>query len=163
GLIWKEQGNRFGSMEQFRKAVAVRPDLVEARVQLGTALLASGGAEEALPILEKAVKYDADNLPGHLNLGDAYRLMQRYGDAKREFEWVLAHNASLPQVHYDLGLLYLYAPSIPGMTAKQQIAEAIRELTKFREVRARDEKDDSEELLNSAKIKEGEINAASSP
>jgi hypothetical protein len=49
------------------------------------------------------------------------------------------------------------------MTAKQQVAEAIREITKFREVRARDEKDDSEELLNSAKIKEGEISAASAP
>jgi len=163
GLIYKEQGHRFGAMDQFRKAVAKRPDLVEARVQLGAALLASGGADEALPILEGAVRYDADNLAGHLNLGDAYRLVQRYGDAKREFEWVLAHDASLPQVHYDLGLLYLYAPSIPGMTAKQQIAEAIRELTKFRELRARDEKDDSEELLNSAKIKEGEINAASAP
>ncbi len=161
GLIWKEQGNRFGSMEQFKKAVAVRPDLVEARVQLGTALLAAGGAEEAMPILERAVRYDADSLAGHLNLGDAYRLMQRYGDAKREFEWVLAHDAGLPAVHYDLGLLYLYATSIPGMTAKQQVAEAIRELTKFRELRSRDEKDDSEELLNSAKIKEGEINAAS--
>ena len=52
GLIWKEQGNRFGAMDQFRKAVAKRPDLVEARVQLGAALLASGGADEALPILE---------------------------------------------------------------------------------------------------------------
>jgi predicted Zn-dependent protease len=163
GLIWKEQGNRFGAMDQFRKAVAKRPDLVEARVQLGSALLASGGAEEALPILEGAVRYDADNLGGHINLGDAYRLVQRYGDAKREFEWVLAHDAGLPQVHYDLGLLYLYAPSVPGMTAKQQIAEAIRELNKFREIRPRDEKDDSEELLNSAKIKEGELNAASAP
>ena len=163
GLIWKEQGNRFGAMDQFRKAVAKRPDLVEARIQLGAALLAAGSADEALPILEGAVRYDAENLGGHLDLGDAYRLVQRYGDAKREFEWVLAHDASLPQVHYDLGLLYLYAPSIPGMTGKQQIGEAIRELTKFREVRARDEKDDSEELLNSAKIKEGEITAASAP
>jgi tetratricopeptide (TPR) repeat protein len=163
GLIWKEQNNRFGAMDQFRQAVAKRPDLVEARVQLGSALLAAGSAQEALPILEGAVRYDSDNLGGHLNLGDTYRLLQRYGDAKREFEWVLAHDASLPAVHYDLGLLYLYATSIPGMTAKQQVAEAIRELTKFREVRARDEKDDSEELLNSAKIKEGEINAASAP
>ncbi len=164
GLIYKEQGNRFGAMDQFRKAVAKRPDLVEARIQLGSALLAAGGADEALPILEGAVRFDAENLAGHLNLGDAYRLLAgRAGDAKREFEWVLAHDASMPQVHYDLGLLYLYAPSIPGLDAKHQIAEAIRELTKFREVRARDEKDDSEELLNSAKIKEGEINAASAP
>jgi tetratricopeptide (TPR) repeat protein len=163
GLIWKEQNNRFGAMDEFRLAVAKRPDLVEARVQLGAALLAAGSAEDALPILEGAVHYDPDNLAGHLNLGDTYRLLQRYGDAKREFEWVLAHDAGLPAVHYDLGLLYLYATSIPGMTAKQQVGEAIRELTKFREIRARDEKDDSEELLNSAKLKESEINAASAP
>jgi tetratricopeptide (TPR) repeat protein len=163
GLIYKEQNNRFGAMDQFRKAVAKRPDLVEARIQLGSALLAAGVAEEALPILDGAVHYDADNLAGHLNLGDAYRLLEKYGEAKHEFEWVLAHDASMPQVHYDLGLLYLYAPGIPGMTAKQQIGEAIREITKFREVRARDEKDDSEELLNSAKIKEGELAAASAP
>jgi Tfp pilus assembly protein PilF len=163
GLIYKEQNNRFGAMDMFRRAVSKRPDLVEARVQLGAALLAAGSADEAMPMLEGAVRYDADNLAGHLNLGDAYRLVQKYGDAKREFEWVLAHDAGLPQVHYDLGLLYLYAPSVPGMTGKQQIAEAIKELNRFRELRSRDEKDDSEELLNSAKIKEGEINAASAP
>lgn len=163
GLIWREQNNRGGAMDQFGKAVAKRPDLVEARVQLGTALVQAGIAQEALPILEGAVRYDADNLPAHLNLGDAYRLLGKYGEAKRELEWVLAHDASLPQVHYDLGLLYLYAPGVPGMTSKQQAAEATRELTKFREVRPRDAKDDSEELLNAAKIKEGEIAAASAP
>jgi tetratricopeptide (TPR) repeat protein len=163
GLIWREQGNRVGALDQFQKAVARRPDLVEARVQLGAALVQAGIATEAQPILEGAVRYDADNLPAHLNLGDTYRLLGKYAEAKREFEWVLARDASLPQVHYDLGLLYLYAPSIPGMTAKQQITEAIRELTKYREVRPRDIKDDSEELLNAAKIKEGEINAANAP
>jgi tetratricopeptide (TPR) repeat protein len=160
GLIWREQGNRAGAMEQFRKAVARRPDLVEARVQYSTFLLEAGNAEEALPLLEGAVRFDAESLPAHLNLGDAYRLLSRYGDAKREFEWVLAHDASLPQVHYDLGLLYLFAPSIPGMTAKQQVAEAIRELKKYQEIRAKDARDDSDELLNRAKLKEGELTAA---
>jgi tetratricopeptide (TPR) repeat protein len=163
GLIWREQGNRVGALDQFTKAVAKRPDLVEARVQLGAALVQAGSAQEAAPILEGAVRYDGDNLPAHLNLGDAYRLLGKYTDAKREFEWVVARDSSLPQVHYDLGLLYLYAPSIPGMTAKQQITEAIKELNKYREVRPRDIKDDSEELLNAAKVREGEIAAASAP
>jgi tetratricopeptide (TPR) repeat protein len=161
GLIWREQGNRAGAMEQFRKAVTRRPDLVEARVQYATYLLEAGNAEEALPLLEGAVKFDAENLPAHLNLGDAFRLLGRYADAKREFEWVLAHDASLPQVHYDLGLLYLFAPNIPGMTAKQQVSEATRELKKFQELRAKDSRDDSDELLNRAKLKEGELTAAS--
>ena len=160
GLIWREQGNRAGAIEQFRMAVDRRPDLVEARVQLSTYLLEAGSAEEAAPLLEGAVKFDAESIPAHLNLGDAYRLLQRYADAKREFDWVVAHDASLPQVHYDLALLYLYAPSLPGMTPKTQVGEAIKELKKFQDVRSKSESDDSDELLNQAKLKEGEFTAA---
>lgn len=163
GLIWKEQGNRPGAMEQFKRAVELRPDLVEASVQLGTFLLEAGDADGATPILERAVKFDAENLVAHLSVGDAYRLAGKFGEAKREFEWVLARDANMPQVHYDLALLYLFAPSIPGMTAKQQISEAIRSLQKYQEVRPKDRKDDSDELLNRAKVKEGEINAANAP
>ncbi|WP_437574457.1 tetratricopeptide repeat protein [Sorangium sp. So ce887] len=160
GLIFREQGQRAAALEEFRKAVTRRPDLVEARVQLATYLLEAGNAQEALPLLEGAVRFDAEHVAAHLNLGDAYRLLERYGDAKREFDWVLARNPNLPQVHYDLGLLYLFAPSVPGMTPKQQVAEAIKSLTKFQELRNKGQRDDSEELLNRAKLKEGELNAA---
>jgi Tfp pilus assembly protein PilF len=163
GLIWREQGLRAQAMGEFRKALDRRPDLVEARVQLATFLLEAGTPEEALPVLEGAVRFDADNIAAHLALGDAYRLLQRYTDAKREFEWVLAREPGLPQVHYDLGLLYLFAPSIPNMTPKQQVAEAIAELKKFQEVRNKGEQDDSDELLSRAKLKEAEINAALQP
>lgn len=159
GLIYKEQGNRTGAMDEFRRAVAKRPDLVEGRVQLATFLLEAGGAEEAQPILEGAVRFDNESLPAHLNLGDCYRLLGKYPEAKKEFEWVLAHDSTLPQVHYDLGLLYLFAPSIPGLTAKQQVQEATRELKKYQEVRKKGEADDSDELLNRAKLKEGDIDA----
>ncbi|MCC6556865.1 MAG: tetratricopeptide repeat protein [Polyangiaceae bacterium] len=160
GLIYREQGQRGAAMDQFRRAVARRPDMVEARVQLATLLLEAGNPQEALILLEGAVRYDGENVPARLALGDAYRLLERYPDAKREFEWVVQREATSPQVHYDLGLLYLFAPSIPGMTPKQQVGEAIKELKKFQELRSKGEPDDSEELLNRAKLKEGEINAA---
>jgi tetratricopeptide (TPR) repeat protein len=163
GLIWREEGLRGPAMDQFQKAVARRPDLVEARVQLGNFLLEAGNAEEAQPMLEGAVRFDSENLAAHLDLGDCYRLLGRTGDAKREFEWVLSHDSSLPQVHYDLGLLYLFAPSVPGMTPKQQVAEATKELKKYQDVRSKDQRDDSDELLNRAKLKESEINAAAAP
>jgi len=160
GLIYREQGQRAAAMDQFRRAVGRRPDLVEARVQLATLLLEAGNPQEALMLLEGAVRFDSENVPVRLALGDAYRLLERYADAKREFEWVVAREASSPQVHYDLGLLYLFAPSIPGVTPKQQVTEAIKELKKFQELRSKGEPDDSEELLNRAKLKEGELNAA---
>lgn len=160
GLIFREQGKRQLAIEEFRKAVAGRPDFVEARVALSTYLLEAGSAEEALPHLEAAVRFDAENVPARLNLGDTYRLLGRYGEAKREFDWVVSRDPSMPQVHYDLALLYLYAPSIPGMTMKQQIAEATKELKKYQELRPKDAQDDSNELLNIAKVKEGELQAA---
>jgi Tfp pilus assembly protein PilF len=160
GLIYREQGQRAGAMDQFRRAVQRRPDMVEARVHLATLLLEAGNPQEALMLLEGAVRFDSDNVSARLCRGDAYRLLERYADAKRDFEWVLTREPGLPQVHYDLGLLYLFAPSIPGMTPKQQVAEAIKELKKFQELRSKGEPDDSEELLNRAKLKEGELNAA---
>lgn len=161
GLILREQGQRSGAMTQFRAAVAKRPDLVEARVQLGTMLMEAGNAEEALPLLEGAMRYDSDNVPARLALGDAYRLGTRYADAKREFEWVVGREPNLAEVHYNLGLLYLFAPSIPNMPPKDQIAAATKELKRFQELRSKGESDDSDELLNRAKLKEAELNAAS--
>lgn len=160
GLILREQGHRAVAMDQFRKVVQRRPDFVEARSQLATMLLEAGNAQEALMLLEGAIKYDQFSMPIHLGLGDTYRLLGRYADAKREFEWVLSREPSLPQIHYNLGLLYLFAPSIPGMTAKQQVTEAIRELKRFQEVRRKGDRDDSEELLQRAKLKEGELTSA---
>lgn len=163
GLIWKEQGNRGGAMDEFKKALALRPDLVEARVQYGTFLLEAGSADEALPILEGAKRFDSENVAARLDLGDAYRLLGKYDLAKQEFEWVASKDSSLPQVHYDLGLLYLFAPAVPGMTPKQQVGEATKELKKFQELRSKGETDDSDELLNRAKLKEGELTAAAAP
>ncbi|HVY46999.1 MAG TPA: tetratricopeptide repeat protein [Minicystis sp.] len=164
GLIYREQGQRAQAMAQFKEAVQKRPDLVEARVAYASYLLEAGNAQEALPILEGAVHFDNEDLAAHLDLGDAYRLVGRYPDAKREFEWVAQKDSTLPQVHYDLGLLYLFAPNIPGMTPMQQVTAAQQELTRYQQLRKKgDEKDDSDELLNRAKLKEGELKAAQAP
>ncbi len=159
GLIYKEQGNRGGAIEQFQRAVARRPDLVEARVQLATFLLEAGSADQALPVIEGAIRFDQQSLPAHLLLGDAYRLLGRFPEAKARFEWVVGRDASLPMVHYNLGLLYLFAPSIPGMTPMQQVDAATASLKKFQELRSKGESDDSDELLNRAKLKRGELEA----
>lgn len=160
GLIYKEQGNRPGAIDQFQKALARRPDLVEARVQLATFLLEAGDATQAQPLLEGALRFDADNVPAHLLLGDCYRLQGRYADAKQRFDYVVGKDASLPMVHYDLGLLYLFAPSFPGMTPMQQVDSATAELKKYQTLRDKGISDDSDELLQRAKLKRGELEAA---
>ena len=165
GLILKEEGRRAAAINEFKLAATLRPDLVAARVELASYYLEAGNAVEAQPLLEGALRYDANNVIAHLNLGDCYRLASRIPEAKAQFDWVLAHDTSLAQVHYDLGLLYLFAPTIPGMDAKRQTDEAIAEINKYQQMRgklAAGQSDDSEELLNRAKQKQADLQAQAS-
>ena len=161
GLILKEQGNRPAAIDEFQKALSLRPDLVEARVQLAAYMLESGNATDAAPLLEGAVRYDSKNVLAHLNLGDAYRLLGKTGDAKRELEWVQKADAQLAQVHYDLGLLYLFSDNVPGSTPGQATDTAISELEQYKKMRPRQagSNDDTDELITRAKAKKAMLEA----
>ncbi len=161
GLIFKEQGNRPAAIDEFQKALSLRPDLVEARVQLAAYMLESGNATDAAPLLEGAVRYDNGNVLAHLNLGDAYRLLGKTGDAKRELEWVQKADAQLAQVHYDLGLLYLFSDNVPGSTPAQATDTAIAELEQYKKMRPRQagSNDDTDELVTRAKAKKAMLEA----
>lgn len=156
GLIYKEQGQRGPAIEEFRKALAARPDLVEARVQLAAYLLEAGNAPEAAQLLESALRYDKNNVLAHLNLGDAYRLLGKTSEAKREFEWVTNRDPSLAQVHYNLGLLYLFNENVPGLNPRQATDRAIDEFEQYKKMRPRVQggaPDDTDELITRAKSK----------
>jgi tetratricopeptide (TPR) repeat protein len=161
GMIYKEQGLRGPSLTELKRAVELRPDLVEARVQLATYLLEAGNAPEAAALLEGAIRHRPDHLLAHLNLGDAYRLLGKPAEARRELEWVLRKDSSIYQVHYNLGLLYLFTDNIPGVTPEQAVDRAIEELEKYKRLRSRKEGvgDDTDELITRAKTKKGLLEA----
>jgi tetratricopeptide (TPR) repeat protein len=162
GLIYKEQGLRGPAIQELQKALELRPDLVEARVQLSSYYLESGNAADAQQMLEPALKYDADNVIAHLNLGDAYRLLGRPADAKREFEWVKKRDPSVAQVHYNLGLLYLFTENFPGVTPGQAADTAIDELNQYKKMKPRvagGTPDDTDELITRAKTKKALLDA----
>jgi tetratricopeptide (TPR) repeat protein len=161
GMIYKEQGLRGPSIAELRRAVELRPDLVEARVNLAAYLLESGNAPEAAALLEGAVRHRADHLLAHLNLGDAYRLLGKTAEARRELEWVMRKDPSVYQVHYNLGLLYLFSENIPGVTPDQAVNRAIEELETYKKLRPRKDSvgDDTDELITRAKTKKGLLEA----
>jgi tetratricopeptide (TPR) repeat protein len=162
-VILKDQGKRSQALASFEKAIAQRPDLVDARVQYAAYLLESGNADKAKPQLDEALKYNKDNLAAHLNRGDALRLLGDSENAKKEFDWVVAKDSSLPQVHYSLGLLYLFTDTMAGMDKKQQYEASINEFEKFQQLRGKPSAgnaDDSDQLLSRAKNKIEELNGA---
>ncbi len=159
GLIYREKNQRGPAIDELTKAVELRPDLVEGRLQLATYMLEAGNAAGALPLLEAAVRYDNANVLAHMNLGDAYRLLDRPGDAQRELEWVAKAAPNRPEVHYNLGLLYLLSKQIPGMTEKQATDKAIEHLELYKARGVRGGPDDAEELISRAKSKKALLEA----
>ena len=163
-LIEEEGGQRVAAMADFEAVRNSRPDLVEALIHLGVMKLQAGNVQEATPLLESAVKFAPNSPIAHVNLADAYRLGSRVADAKAEFDKALSMDSSLAVAHYDMGLLYLFSPSVPGTTATDQIATAIRELETYRNMRgAKLGTDDVDELLSRAQAKQADLKAALAP
>ncbi len=161
-LIFKEQGKRKAAIDELVVVLALRPDLVEARLHLAAYMLEAGNATEARPILEEALKYDASNVLVHLNLGDAYRLLGKPKDALDHLTWVSRKDNSLPQTHYNLGLVYLFSTSVPGLNEEQAIDHAIEAFERFKKLSpraARGAGDDVDELIARAKNKKAIIEA----
>ena len=162
GLILRDmQGQRSFAVKDFEAAKAKRPDMVEALVQLGSMKVEAGNGAEAQPLLESAVKFSPQNSLAHLNLGDCYRLLGRPADASKELDQALALDSTLAVVHYDKGLMYLYSTSIPGMSASDQIAAAIKELNQYKQMRGPKAtagvQDDIDDLIARAQAKQNEL------
>jgi Tfp pilus assembly protein PilF len=161
-LIFKEQNKRNLALDELRKVVELRPDMVPARLHLAAYMLEAGNAEEARPVLEEALKYDASNVLVHLNLGDAYRLLGKPKDALDHLSWVARKDPNLPQTHYNMGLLYLFSQNVPGLKEKQAIERAIECFERYKKLSprsARGQGDDVDELLARAKNKKSIMEA----
>jgi tetratricopeptide (TPR) repeat protein len=165
-LILKEQGRRRAALDEFRRAVQARPDLVEARLNLAVLMLEAGNAEEAAPVLELGLSYEPSNVLLHLSLGDAYRLLGRADEAVKQLEWVTLADPSLAQAHYNLGLLYLFSPQGTSLPPLAAVGRAIHHFEEYvrRQQRARlGAGDDGDELLARARNKKAVLEAMNTP
>ncbi|MBC7930920.1 MAG: tetratricopeptide repeat protein, partial [Rubrivivax sp.] len=72
-----------GLME-LERALALNPNIYEARVALGRALVASGRAAEAVEHLQRAAELAPENPEPHYQLSLAYKRMGRSEDAAAE-------------------------------------------------------------------------------
>jgi tetratricopeptide (TPR) repeat protein len=161
-LIFKEQGKRKAAIDELGQVLALRPDLVDARLHLAAYMLEAGNAGEARPILEEALKYDPSNVLVHLNLGDAYRLLGKPKDALDHLTWVARKDNSLAQAQYNLGLVYLFSTGVPGLNEEQAIEQAIQAFERFKKLEpraARGAGDDVDELITRARNKKAIIEA----
>jgi tetratricopeptide (TPR) repeat protein len=102
----QQHGDLKVAIEDYRKALALRPDLMEARVGLSGALVGAGQFDQAIDEDKRALAAAPDNLALGTNLGLAYYRKGDLGRARSQFEEV--HRSHPNDVNAAVLLGYTY-------------------------------------------------------
>ncbi len=116
GSILSQKGRIDEAIAEFRKALEIRPNDVEANNSLGTALLQRGQVDEAMAHFQKALELQPNNAVTHDNLGVVLLRKGQVDKAITQFHKALEIQPSNPEAHYNLGL---------ALRQKGQVDEAI--------------------------------------
>lgn len=79
-----EKGDFKTAEEDYRKALALQPKDADAETGLAIAMISTNQSNEALPILESAVKDDPTDIVAHYRLSVLYRRAGRTADAQHQ-------------------------------------------------------------------------------
>jgi tetratricopeptide (TPR) repeat protein len=102
----QQHGDNQSAIENFRKALAIRPDILEARAGLGAALAASGQLDAAIAEYTTVLDAAPDKTAVRLNLGTVYYKKGDLAHAREQFEAV--HVAKPVDVPAAVMLGYVY-------------------------------------------------------
>ena len=97
------EGKTEEAVKHLRKAVAIHPDFLMARNDLGAQLLAAGRLDEAAEHLRHAVRLDAKAFNPHLNLGIVLASQRQFAEAARVLERAISLNPASPAARLYAG------------------------------------------------------------
>ena len=86
GAIMTAKADFKTAEENYRKALALQPNDSEAKTGLAIALISTNRTDEAISLLESAVKDDPTNMVAHYRLSGLYRRAGRTADAEGEMD-----------------------------------------------------------------------------
>ena len=86
GEMQAAKGDLQSAQQDYKKALALRPNDADAETDLAIALISLNRSNEALPLLEHAEKDDPTNIAAHYRLSLLYRRAGRTKDSEREME-----------------------------------------------------------------------------
>jgi tetratricopeptide (TPR) repeat protein len=121
-LALKERND--DAIAEFRAAVVLDPDYVEARNNLGMVFKREGELDRAIAEFQTSVKLDPEDADSHENLASALFDKGRFGDSLAEYRKLARINPRHPQAHYNIGFLLVKSGELTESIG--EFREAIR-------------------------------------
>lgn len=103
GRIEAGLGHSLKAIGSFRRAAALQPELVEARINLGETLNEIGRHDEAIAVLRQATREQPDCAEAHDQLGTALLAMERNSEAADSHRRAVEINPGFVKAHINLG------------------------------------------------------------
>jgi tetratricopeptide (TPR) repeat protein len=152
GRVAAQAGRYADAAQEFRKALAARPESVEARVNLGSVLASAGDRAGAVEQLLDALRLDPSNVTAHFNLGSllpaaearphleaAVAARPEDAEARRLLAQALRDGGHLPEALEQYGEAVTLAPGDEAACLGE--AETLVRLGRYAEARKRLEDD----------------------
>ena len=83
----------------YKKVILIKPDYLEAHLNLGAVYRAQGNYEDAAKEYKEAIRIDPDDSMVHYNLGDIYYKQGKTDQAIFQFKEVVRINPQDAEVH----------------------------------------------------------------
>lgn len=143
--------------DQFKKAVDLRPDYAEAWNNLGLALTVARKGDEAVIALTKALDLQPQMIEARINLGSALRVSkdpERADKARLAYEAALKQDPKRPEIHFNLGILYLENKLADVATDEARYQKSLEYFNAYKELKGStlDPKDPLEKYIADAKL-----------
>jgi Tfp pilus assembly protein PilF len=128
GAELNDRGNLSRAVQEYSKALEIRPDFADANNNLGNALIQQGQFEEASQYISRALKENPRFTAAYNNMGVALASKGDLDGAIRHFRKALRRRPAYSEAHNSLG---------NALAQKGRVEEAMKEWTKAAELNPR--------------------------
>jgi tetratricopeptide (TPR) repeat protein len=125
GRAYANDGQAGKAIEQYVKALDIKPNYLEARNFLGVALFQNGETDEAIAQYRSALDINPDYLEARINLGNALGAKGQSDEAVAQYQKVIEIDPASAEARYNLGV---------DLFQKGQWDEAIAQYRKVLEI-----------------------------
>ena len=113
------------ALRELQSELALNPSHTLANHRVGNIYVSRREAREAIPYLQRALAGDSSFLEAHRDLGRAFRLLERWEEALREFQYVAERRPEDDTIHFQLAGVYKASGDAKRATAELEIHERV--------------------------------------